>query len=82
MTEREVESRESIAEIQRRFSALIDRAVPKGDPIGFAEPPYFALIRDAIALARTEYAKADQARAESRAEALAEVVARLEGLHE
>ena len=46
-----------IADIQSRFWALIDAAVPKGDPIGFAEPPHFALIRDAIALARSEHAE-------------------------
>lgn len=63
---------ERFASLQRRFRERIDQTVPKGDPIGFAEPIEFVLIRDARDLARE--ARALLAQREAEIEALRETV--------
>ena len=62
---------ERFASLQRRFRERIDQTVPKGDPIGFAEPIEFVLIRDARDLARE--ARALLAQREAEIEALREL---------
>ena len=51
---------ERFASLQRRFRERIDQVTPKGDPIGFAEPIEFVLIRGFRDLAREARAQLAQ----------------------
>lgn len=68
---------ERFASLQRRFRERIDQTVPKGDPIGFAEPIEFVLIRDARDLAREARAQLTQREAE-----LAALREKVQGIYE